>query len=229
MFTSKIAKVFLCVALFGFTNSAIADKLQTHNQVYQQTREQLEKDASKSAKKEAKRLKKEGWTVAPGALPLDKQLDRAYMFQLELGEDMMPKYVIGEAMSVAENYDAAKVQALELAKQNLVLQIESEITALIESTVANQQISADDAASITKTIVDSKNQIVKRIGRVLTIVEAYRTLPNGNKEVLVRVAYSMEMAQQILKETIRESWEEDDDVKNNKLDKIFNKRNETLH
>ncbi len=228
MFTSKIAKVFLCVALLGFTNSAIADKLQTHNQVYQQTREQLEKDASKSAKKEAKRLKKEGWTVAPGALPLDKQLDRAYMFQLELGEDMMPKYVIGEAMSVAENYDAAKVQALELAKQNLVLQIESEITALIESTVANQQISADDAASITKTIVDSKNQIVKRIGRVLTIVEAYRTLPNGNKEVLVRVAYSMETAQQIVKETIRESWEEDDDVKNNKLDKIFNKRNETL-
>ena len=204
MFTSKIARIFLCVALLGFTATSVANKLQTRDQVTQQTKEQLEKKASKAARKEAKRLKKEGWTIAPGALPLDKQLDRAYMLELELGADMLPKYVMGEAMSIGENYDAAKIQALELAKQNLVVKIESEISAMVQTTVANQQISADDAASITKTIVESKNNIVKRIGRVLTAVEAYRTLPNGNKEVLVRVAYSMETALQVVKETIRE-------------------------
>lgn len=221
MFTSKIARIFLCVALLGFTATSVANKLQTRDQVTQQTKEQLEKKASKAARKEAKRLKKEGWTVAPGALPLDKQLDRAYMLELELGADMLPKYVMGEAMSIGENYDAAKIQALELAKQNLVVQIESEISAMVQTTVANQQISADDAASITKTIVESKNNIVKRIGRVLTAVEAYRTLPNGNKEVLVRVAYSMETALQVVKETIREEWKNETDDKKAALDKVF--------
>ena len=71
MFTSKIARIFLCVALLGFTATSVANKLQTRDQVTQQTKEQLEKKASKAARKEAKRLKKEGWTVAPGTLPLD--------------------------------------------------------------------------------------------------------------------------------------------------------------
>ena len=221
MFTSKIARIFLCVALLGFTATSVANKLQTRDQVTQQTKEQLEKKASKAARKEAKRLKKEGWTVAPGALPLEKQLDRAYFYQLEIGADMLPKYVMGEAMSIGENYDAAKIQALELAKQNLVVQIESEISAMVQTTVANQQISADDAASITKTIVESKNNIVKRIGRVLTAVEAYRTLPNGNKEVLVRVAYSMETALQVVKETIREEWKNETDEKKATIDTVF--------
>lgn len=224
MFTSKIARIFLCVALLGFTATSVANKLQTRDQVTQQTKEQLEKKASKAARKEAKRLKKEGWTIAPGALPLDKQLDRAYMLELELGADMLPKYVMGEAMSIGENYDAAKIQALELAKQNLVVKIESEISAMVQTTVANQQISADDAASITKTIVESKNNIVKRIGRVLTAVEAYRTLPNGNKEVLVRVAYSMETALQVVKETIREEWKNETDEKKAALDKVFKQK-----
>ena len=146
------------------------------------------------------------------------------MLELELGADMLPKYVMGEAMSIGENYDAAKIQALELAKQNLVVKIESEISAMVQTTVANQQISADDAASITKTIVESKNNIVKRIGRVLTAVEAYRTLPNGNKEVLVRVAYSMETALQVVKETIREEWKNETDEKKAALDKVFKQK-----
>ena len=224
MFTSKIARIFLCMALLGFSVSAVAGKLQTRDQVNRQTKEQLEKKASKVARKEAKRLKKEGWTVVPGALPLDKQLDRAYFLQLEIGDDMLPKYIMGEAMSVGENYDAAKVQAFELAKQNLVAQIESEITAMVESTVANQQLSVNDAASIAKTVVESRNTIVKRIGRVLTAVEAYRTLPNGNKEVLVRVAYSMESALQVVKETIREEWQNESPEKKAAIDMLFKQK-----
>ena len=82
-------------------------------------RKEMNKKASKDARKEAKKLKKEGWEVTPGALPIEKQLDRAYMMQYEISESGLPKYVIGEAMSIGEHYDAAKMQALQLAKQNL--------------------------------------------------------------------------------------------------------------
>lgn len=208
LFTSKISRLFICFALLGFSASTVASCIEAHAaSVVLQAKGDIDEKASKAARKEAKRLKKEGWTVAPGALPLDKQLDRAYLLQMEFDDNMFPKYVMGEAMSIAENYDAAKVQAMELAKQNLVAQIESEITAIVQNTVGNQQLSADDAASLTKTIVESENKIMQRIGRVIPVVEAYRTLDNGNKEVLVRIAYSMDMAKQVVKETIREEWE----------------------
>lgn len=73
---------------------------------------ELNEKASKAARKEAKKLKKEGWTNAPGALPIDKQLDKSYMMQMESDEDLFPKYMMGEAMSVGQSYDAAK-QELE--------------------------------------------------------------------------------------------------------------------
>ena len=80
------------------------------------TKKELSEKASKAARKEAKRLTKEGWMAAPGALPLDKQLDRSYMMQYQYDDEGFPKYIMAEAMSTAGNYDAAKMQALELAR-----------------------------------------------------------------------------------------------------------------
>ena len=75
------------------------------------------KELKKLSQKEAKKYAKEGWLVSPGALPIEKQLDKAYQMQYERDEASFPKYIMGEAMSIGENYDAAKMQALELAKQ----------------------------------------------------------------------------------------------------------------
>lgn len=97
---------------------------------------------------------------------------------------------MSEAMSIGENYDAAKAQAYELAKQNLAGQIQTEVTALVESTVANKQLGKEEAASITESVLASKNLISQKIGKTITVVELYRTLPNKNKEVLLRLAYN---------------------------------------
>ena len=97
-------------------------------------------------------------------------------------------------MSVGQNYDAAKMQALELAKQNLAGQIQTEVTALIENTVSNKQLEPNEAASIVQSVSAGKSLISQSIGRVITIVEVYRTLPNKNKEVLVKIAYNSAMA-----------------------------------
>ena len=185
------------------------------------SKSELEKKASKTARKEAKKLKREGWQVVPGALPLEKQLDKSYMMQYEYDEDLFPKYLMGEAMSIGENYDAAKMQALELAKQNLAGQIQTEVTALIENTVANEQLPAEEAASITSSVMAAKNLISQSIGRTITVMETYRTLGNKNKEVLVRIAYNSEMAKAAAKKAVREDLEKKGDDLHKKLDELL--------
>lgn len=182
--------------------------------------EQNEK-ASKAARKEAKDMKKAGWLTAPGALPVEKQLDKSYTMQMEYDTEMFPKYIMAEAMSVGQNYDAAKMQAIELAKQNLAGQIQTEVTALIENTVANKQLEPEEAASVVQSVSAAKNLISQSIGRTIPVVEVYRTLPNKNKEVLVRLAYSQDMAKAATKKAVREDLEKKGDDLHNKLDKLL--------
>ena len=106
------------------------EQLKERKEIQKTSKLSLNEKVTKTARKEAKKLKSEGWTNAPGALPLDKQLDKSYLMQMEYDEDMFPKYLLGEAMSIGENYDAAKMQALELAKQNLAGQIQTEVPLL---------------------------------------------------------------------------------------------------
>lgn len=182
---------------------------------------QLNEKASKAARSEAKRMKKEGWQTAPGALPIEKQLDKSYMMQYEYGEDMYPKYIMGEGMSIGGNYDAAKMQALELAKQNLAGQIQTEVTALVENTVANEQLSGEEAESVTRSVMAAKNLISQSLGRTIPVVEVYRTLSNKNKEVLVRIAYSGNAAKKIAKDAVRKDLEQRGDNLHNKLDELL--------
>lgn len=176
-------------------------------EVVKQSKKELNANVSRATKKEARRLQKDGWLVAPGALPLEKQLEKSYTMQYEYDESGYPLYIMAEAMSIGENYDGAKAQALELAKQNLAGQIQTEVTALIESTVANKQLAAEDAATIVQTVSASKNLISQSLGRVFPVVEVYRTKANKNKEVLVRLAYNEKMAREAAKRVIKQELE----------------------
>lgn len=219
--------VFVVVALM-MSAATITVQAQTTRETIKErkalakaSKSELNEKASKAARQEAKKLKKQGWQVAPGALPLEKQLDKSYMMQYEFDEDMFPKYLMGEAMSVGTNYDAAKMQALELAKQNLAGQIQTEVTALIENTVANEQLEAEQAASVTQSVMASKNLISQSIGRTITVMEVYRTLGNKNKEVLVRIAYNSEMAKKAALKAIKQDLENKGDDLHNQLDELL--------
>lgn len=211
------------LALGGATASAqdTEDILKERKELQKYTREQLNQKASKDARKAAKQYKKEGWTVTPGALPIEKQLDRAYMMQYEFDDLGYPKYMMGEAMSIGENYDAARLQAQELATQNLAGTIQKEITALIDNSVANKQLAAEEAASIAETVAAGKNLISQRLGRTVMVVEMYRTLKNKNKEVMVRVAYNAEMAKEAAKNALREELEKKSKDLHEKLEQIL--------
>lgn len=184
-------------------------------------RSELNQKSSKDARKDAKKYRKEGWSTSPGALPIEKQLDRSYLMESDIDENGYPKFITGEAQSIGENYDAAKMQALELAKQNLAGQIQTEITALVENTVANKQLSQEQAASVTQSVMSSKNLISQSIGRIIPVVELYRTLPNKNKEVRVRIAYNHEMAKEAAKKIVREDLEKKGEKLHEDLDKLL--------
>ena len=225
MKTKTIFKLLLAFVLVAYMEPAHAqltkEQQKERKEIAKTSKSQLNEKASKAARKEAKRLQKAGWTTAPGALPMEKQLDKSYMMQYEYDNDMYPKYVMGEAMSVGGNYDAAKMQALELAKQNLAGQIQTEVTALIENTVANEQMDAGEAASLTRSVSAAKNLISQSLGRTIPVVEVYRTLPNKNKEVMVRIAYNGDTAKKIAKEAVRKDLEKRGDDLHKKLDELL--------
>lgn len=181
----------------------------------------LDAKTDKAARKAAKRMIKEGWKTAPGALPIDRQLDRSYKMQYMYDENQFPKYLMGEAMSTASNYDAAKMQAMELAKQNLAGQIQTEVTALVENSLANSQMQAEEAASITKSVSAGKNLISQSIGRVVPVVEVYRDLKNKNKEVRVVIAYNAEMAKAAARKAVEQSLGEQAEKLHGKLDQLL--------
>lgn len=221
----KTVKFLLVVMLTGTFTMASAqitkEQKKERQEIYKSSKAQLNEKATKAARKEAKEYAKQGWQVAPGALPLEKQLDRSYLIQMEYDEDMYPKYIIGEAISIGQNYDAAKMQANEMAKQDLAGKIQTEVTALVENTVANNALPAEDAASLTRSIMAGKALISQSIGRVITLVEAYRVKPNKNKEVLVRIAYNGDMAKKAAKKAIREDLEKKGDDLHKKLDELL--------
>lgn len=217
--------LFIAVCLLAGTTVSYAqitkEQRKERKEISKASKSQLNEKASKVARKEAKKMKKEGWQTTPGTLPIDKQIDKSYMMQYEYDEDMYPKYIMGEAMSIGGNYDAAKMQALELAKQNLAGQIQTEVTALIENTVANEQLQGEQAESITRSVLASKNLISQSLGRTIPVVEVYRTLPNKNKEVFVRISYSGDAAKKVAKEAIRKDLEKRGDNLHNKLDELL--------
>ena len=122
----------------------------------------MKSKATKSARKEAKKFIKDGFYVAPGALPLDKQLESAWLKQYAVDEAGLPQYIVETGNSVAETQTAAKIQATETAKLNIAGSITTQIAALIENNIANQQLNNEEAASAAaRRVMQPKTSVMR--------------------------------------------------------------------
>ncbi len=184
-------------------------------------KKEIKKKAVKEARKEAKRFKKEGYDIAPGALPMAKQIEKAWMMQYETDEDGYPMYIVASGNSVANTTSAAKLQATELAKLELAGSISTQVAALIESSIANQQLSREEAASVTKTVAAAKNIIAQELGRTIPLFEIYRDVGDNNVECNVRIAYNSKKAQEVARQAIKKKLEEETDIAQDKLEKLM--------
>lgn len=225
-----MTKILIAVFCLGLATSASAqltkEQVKERKEMVKFSKKELSARVSKAARKETKRLKKEGWKTTPGALPLEKQVDRSLTMETAFDEDLFPRYLMAFGMSVGQNYDGAKIQALELAKQNLAGQIQTEVTALIENTVANNQLDPGQAETVTKSIMAGKNLISQSLGRVLPVIEIYRPADPKNKKnknitVMVRLAYDGKMAKVAAKKAARAGLEQAGQDVQGKLDNLL--------
>lgn len=175
----------------------------------------------KSAESEAKRLEKEGYYVPPGAVPLAMGLAESYKYQVQKDDNGYPKYITGEAAAIGGTKIAAKNQAMEAAKLELAGKIESNIAALTEQSIANEQLTQEEATSITETVTAAKNIISQKLGRIIVLFEAYKDM-GRNVESLVRIAYNQEMALEVTKEAIRDDLRKKSEDLHDKLDNLLN-------
>lgn len=161
----------------------------------------LSRDEMKDIKKEVKKYEKDGWKTMPGALSLTDQMIRGRKVQLEEDDEGNAKWQIGAATSIGTIYDAARMQAMTLAKAELSGLITTNLTEKFVAASENQQMPMDQAESMAKAAMEAKAVSVdQRIGNPRVIFDAYRKLPNGNVEVTVRVAILVKKINEIADE-----------------------------
>ncbi|MDR3261385.1 MAG: hypothetical protein LBT78_06070 [Tannerella sp.] len=184
-------------------------------------RSTLEKDAVSQAKEEAKEYRADGFRTFIGGLPLDKQLENAWLKVVDIDETGTPEYIVANARVIGGNASAAKMQALHQAKVALAGLIGSNIASLIESSSANEELSRGEAVSLNKALQSSKELIATELGRVVNEVEVYRELPNRNVEVMVCLSYSARLALEIANRALKRKLEGESAALQGKLDEMI--------
>lgn len=193
-------------------------RIEKHEKVLNKS---MKKKAIKAARKEAKRLAKEGYAVPLGQLPMDKQLENSWQAAYELTPEGLPYYIISSQKGVAANYTAAQMQAMNAAKMDIAGQIQTMVNQVIETKVASNELSKNDAQSLTSFVSTSKNIISNTLGRVVKLVEVYREPKRSNTvEVMVTLAYSSEVAQKEALKAMKESLTQEDVELMSQIDKL---------
>lgn len=209
-------KLVLLVTLI--TSLVLAIPAMAQNNV--NIKKEMKTKAVKKARKEAKKITKEGFRVSPGQLPMDKQIENVWNKRMQTDNEGRPAFYIADARAVGETHSAAKMQALEMAKINLVNQIGTEVAGLVETKVANTQLDAQDAASVTESVATFKSLAGSKMGRTLTLFEASRNI-GKNTEVMVTLGYSYKTAIEISKSLLRKELKDKAKLNSEQLDKIL--------
>lgn len=181
---------------------------------------ELKGKALKEARKEAKKLAKEGFRTPVGKLPIEKQIESAWQKQVETTPEGAPFWYVASSRSIGGNQSSAALQAMNAAKIDLAGQIQTKVSQLIEAKVANDDMGQDEAASLSSVVAASKSVISATLGRVLPLVEIYRTLPNKNVEVMVTIGYGMEAANKAAVKAVRDELAKKSEELAKGLDKL---------
>ena len=220
-----VAMAILAVSIFmAVPATAQTDKQQKkENKEMQKDQKEIRKavyqKSEKMALKEAKKLEKEGWKTM--GLPIAKQLDETWVKMYDREPNGYPRYIWAQEMATANTFAVAQSQADNVAKLRIASQISSSIAALTDVALANQEISAKEAASITKTVENAKVIVSQKLGRTFKTMEIYQELSNGNYRVRVTMLYDMKAAVAIAREVMLEELKKDSDMNKAQLEKLL--------
>jgi hypothetical protein len=209
MKTSSLFIFFFCALFISVSVADASAQFRRLPREERGARAQIKKRAIKEARKEARKLRRDDWAVAPGSMPMEKMLERSWIMQYERTEEGELAHLHSDGNGVANTYTAAQIQAHEMAKLNLAGQIQTEIRALVEANIANQQLSQEEAATVNRILTTSRNIIATRLNRVDPGLVIYRTLRNDNVECQVMLFYNRDQALRQASDVIRQQLDQD--------------------
>lgn len=188
--------LFLLLTLLPSEGMAQLKTRKELNKERNDLKKRVKEKAIKQARKEGERLQKEeGWSVFPGELPLEKQLEQAWENQYEMRQNPdgteTNAWIWSTGNAVAQTTSAAKMQAVELSKVELAGQLKTYVAALTTSNIANAQISGVDAETEQSIVQSAKSITSATLTQIKPILVLYRKqIPkkelkkNANKQQL---------------------------------------------
>lgn len=177
--------------------------------------------AIRKARKEARQYKRDDWSVAAGALPMDMMFEKSWTYQLAESKPGRKKYIWADQTATGQTHAGAKMQAIELAKVDLASQIEAEIISLTEASVANQQLTRDEAQTIQKVVQGSKSIVTQTLTNVEPTVLIYKDIGDNNVQCKVMLFFDKEDTVEQAKKKIKKKLEEETEIIHDKLDKML--------
>ncbi|MDR2810242.1 MAG: hypothetical protein LBB84_06765 [Tannerellaceae bacterium] len=225
----KALNFILALAFVVAFASCGASKQNTTKTVLENNRDRrsvlladFKKKATGAAVKEAKKYKKDGYRNFAGDLPIEKQIENAWVKTVDVNAQGYPEYIVGNAQVTAGNVTAAKSQALHAAKVEIASLTSAMIASLIESSVANNEVSSGEAQTLNKHLQASKELVVADLGQVAKDLEIYRELPNKNVQVITRLSYSSTQALAAARNQLQKQMQDETQELHKKLDQVFN-------
>ena len=162
----------------------------------------IEYKPTRQVKKIAKQYEKEGWKVAFGSMPMSEQLQRAIYFQKELDDEGNMRYAVGRGQTEAQYYDAARAQALELARLDIAGQFETQITAEAKTILGNEQ--GENLATVVQTTKGIRSLVSQNLKHTVVVTEIHKELPKGGYMVQISVAADRQQTIKAAKQAIRQ-------------------------
>ena len=173
------------------------------------------------SEEDAEQLLNDGWKTTPSALPLERQMDAMCIMQMEYDSKLFPAYVMAEANSVNQDYNAAKNRAVELAKSVLVEKIQSEILFQIDWAIKTELIESKEGEALIKSLKAAKNSIFQSLEDVMIVEDIYRITSSKRFEVRVTIACTADVAKKVLKDAVNADLEQNSEKLQKKLADYF--------
>lgn len=173
------------------------------------------------SEEDAEQLLNDGWKTTPSALPLERQMDAMYIMQMEYDSKLFPAYVMAEANSVNQDYNAAKNRAVELAKSVLVEKIQSEISLQIDWAIKTELIESKEGEALIKSLKAAKNSIFQSLEDVMMVEDIYRITSSKRFEVRVAIACTADVAKKVVKDAVNADLERNSEKLQQRLDDYF--------
>lgn len=215
--------LFILMAVFVVSSYAqnFEEQREERLKIYKASKKKNKDKALILSEEDAEQLLNDGWKTTPSALPLERQMDAMYIMQMEYDSKLFPAYVMAEANSVNQDYNAAKNRAVELAKSVLVEKIQSEISLQIDWAIKTELIESKEGEALIKSLKAAKNSISQNLEDVMIVEDIYRITSSKRFEVRVTIACTADVAKKALKDAVNADLEQNSEKLQKKLADYF--------